>query len=234
MWPGRQFAARAAAVHYCRMKSLCTTGVMALFLVAAGCGDSSTPPATDGGGSDLGGRDLGSADGGRTDGGSMGRVPVTHRAMAAECGRVRGPGNADPGGGGACTSDAMCTTGINGRCLRSTGGALTFSCSYDECFVDGECGASEVCRCREAPSDANVCVSGNCVLDADCGAGGYCSPSRGFDRINLGVSGFWCHTAMDECVDDADCTVDAGPTANCTWFPDRDHWACSTQGFFPP
>ena len=130
--------------------------------------------------------------------------------------------------------DADCTTGTNGRCNASGGGALTNYCSYDACFTDGECSLSTACRCRESAGDANVCVAGNCLVDADCGAGGYCSPSRDFERINLGVGAFWCHTSADECVNDEDCLVDAGPAARCTWFPARLHWACSSMGFYPP
>lgn len=213
-----------------------STGITAglVFFALAGCGDSS-PPASDAGTRDSGSLDAGETDGGNTDGGPTGRVPVEHRGAAVECDHARGPGNADSTIAGAeCTLDADCTTGNNGRCIVSFGGARTNYCSYDACFLDSECGASEVCRCRESATDANQCVAGNCVLDGDCGAGGYCSPSRTFDRINLPASAYWCHTSTDECVDDADCAVDAGPDTRCVWYPDRSHWACSSMGFFPP
>ncbi len=162
------------------------------------------------------------------------RVPTSHRAMAEMCSTTRGPGTADPTlTGDECTTDAECTMGTNGRCMLNGLGARYDFCSYDGCAGDGDCMADEVCRCRESASDANVCTHGDCVTDADCGAGGYCSPSRGFDRINLGVMGYFCHSADDECVDDTDCAGDGGQGA-CVWYPDRSHWACSSQGFFPP
>jgi len=162
-------------------------------------------------------------------------VPLDHRASAVDCSHDRGAGDADPSLTFAeCTTDADCTAGDNGRCVRSQGGALTNYCSYDLCFADGDCAASQVCGCRAVARDANTCLGGDCVIDPDCGAGAYCSPSRGFDRINYPVVGYYCHSSSDECVDDADCRVDAGGDARCTYFPDRTHWACSTMGFYPP
>ncbi len=208
----------------------------ALCLTFYACGGTSTPaPHADAGPSDAGPTDAAPTDGGPADDGAVLPVPTLHRPVAVECSHDRGPGSPEPGLTGAeCAVDADCTAGNNGRCNGSRGGALTNYCSYDACFTDGECTLSEACRCRESTGDANVCVAGNCLLDGDCGAGGYCSPSRGFDRINLGVDGFWCHTRADECVDDEDCAVDGGSDARCTWFPARLHWACSTMGFFPP
>jgi hypothetical protein len=212
-------------MHYCSTR-LAILG-LAFFALAA-CGDSSTPAT------DAGRADAAVIDGGDIDGGSTGRVPLEHRADAVECDHARGPGNGDPTLTSAdCTVDGDCTTGNNGRCVQSFGGALTNYCTYDACFLDSECGATQLCRCRESAIDANECVGGDCIVDSDC-AGGYCSPSRGFDRINLPASAYWCHRADDECVDDSDCRVDAGPDARCVWYPARMHWACSTMGFFPP
>jgi hypothetical protein len=162
------------------------------------------------------------------------RVPVSHRASADACSTTRGPGTADPTlTGGECTTDAQCTMGTNGRCMLNGLGARFDFCSYDDCASDADCMTNEVCRCRESASDSNACVQGDCHTDADCGPGGFCSPSRGYDRINLGVTGFFCHMPADTCVDDSDCAGDAGQGA-CVWFPDMGHWACSWQGFFPP
>lgn len=162
------------------------------------------------------------------------RVPVNHRPMAMGCSTTRGPGTADPTlTGGECTMDAECTMGTNGRCMLNGLGARFDFCSYDDCAMDTDCMTNEVCRCRESASDSNACVQGDCHTDADCGANGYCSPSRGFDRINLGVMGYFCHQATDTCVDDTDCAGDAGQGA-CVWVPDMSHWACSWTGFFPP
>ena len=180
----------------------------------------------------------GSADSGKDasdSGGNLGRVPAVHRAAAVECSHVRGAGNFDPTlMFAACKSDAECTTGTNGRCLGSMGGAQTNSCSYDGCFLDSEC-SGNVCTCREAGgSSANHCSTGNCRIDAECAGGGYCSPSVDPDKTNYGITGWWCHTAADSCIDDADCATDGGPIAKCAYDPGNTHWSCSSQEFLPP
>lgn len=160
---------------------------------------------------------------------ATGRVPAVHRPVSIECSHTRGPGTADPRVPKVdCSTDADCATGNNGRCLVSTHGGHLNSCSYDECFSDSACG-SRVCSCREAPSAPNFCADANCKVDADCGAGGYCSPSVAFDRINVGIAGYWCHTSTDACTDDADCA-----NAKCAYDPGTAHWMCSTGTFFPP
>ncbi|MEA2751273.1 MAG: hypothetical protein QOI41_5416, partial [Myxococcales bacterium] len=124
-----------------------------------------------------------------------------------------------------------CTTGTNGRCLKTKVAARNNYCSYDTCFTDAECGG-QVCTCRELPNDANRCQAGNCKVDADCGAGGYCSPSADPDKTNFGTTGWWCHTASDECSDDTDCKG-ANP-AKCVYDPTLTHWTCSSMLFLPP
>jgi hypothetical protein len=168
-------------------------------------------------------------------GGNLGRVPAVHRAAAAECTHVRGAGNFDPTLMFAdCKSDAECTTGTNGRCLSSMGGAQTNTCSYDGCFLDSEC-SGKVCTCREPGGiAANRCSQGNCTVDATCGVGGYCSPSVDPDKTNYGITGWWCHTAADSCIDDADCATDGGPSAKCAYDPKATHWSCSSEQFLPP
>ena len=90
----------------------------------------------------------------------------------------------------ACSRDADCVAGINGRCdpmMRSPGCA----CSYDQCFADADCTTGGPCECRPpipinvaggqsapAPTPTNTCKQGNCRIDANCG-GSYCSPSLG-------------------------------------------------------
>jgi hypothetical protein len=105
-------------------------------------------------------------------------------------------------------------------------------CSYDGCFTDAECGG-KACTCRETPTDANRCGDGDCKVDADCGPGGYCSPSVAFDKINFGIAGYYCHTASDACVDDADCGGSSA-SAKCAYNPASARWACSTGMFLPP
>lgn len=77
-----------------------------------------------------------------------------------------------------CTMDSDCTTGVNGRCGQWIPPPV-LGCSYDECFLDSDCGGAP-CECRPSSSSSapNVCVKGgNCTVDSDCGPGGYCSPS---------------------------------------------------------
>ena len=208
----------------------------------AACGGStnvSNTGADAGGGEGANGTD-GSADApadgsttdGGTDGNKLAHAPLVHRASPVECSHDRGAGNAKPQALGSCTTDGQCTTGTNGRCLISTHGAQVNSCSYDTCFLDAECGG-KVCTCRETPSGVNFCAEGNCKVDADCGSGGYCSPSVGFDRINVGTAGYYCHVSADECVDDADCPQTPNP-AKCAYDPPKSHWACSSGQYLPP
>lgn len=99
-----------------------------------------------------------------------------------------------------------------------------------DCTTDGDCGASsEVCACE--PTGAR-CVSSLCHVDGDCGRGGYCSPSysvtigcnlNGTPTSRRGLDGFFCHTAADQCNNDADCA--SGET--CTWAPEQPgRWIC--------
>ena len=165
------------------------------------------------------------------------RIPVVHRATAVACSHDRGPGTAVSlmGGPSDCTKDADCTAGTNGRCMVTTVAARLDYCSYDLCFADSDC-SGKVCTCRESASDANRCADGDCKVDADCGPGGYCSPTVAFDKINFGVTAYYCHTGADTCVDDADCTMSTNgpPGAKCAYDPSTKHWACSNMGFYPP
>lgn len=163
------------------------------------------------------------------------KVPAVHRPAPVACSHDRGPGDAEsmPNAVGDCTKDADCKAGTNGRCNYQKVAARITHCSYDTCFADSDCGA-KVCSCREAASDTNACVGGDCQVDADCGAGGYCSPSVDFDKINFGVTSYYCHTAKDACIDDADCNKGGGAQAKCAYDAKTMHWACSSTGFYPP
>jgi hypothetical protein len=159
--------------------------------------------------------------------------------------------------GTECVRDSDCTQGINGRCLASPPPITPCAggCTYDECFHDAECGGNTPCACRSSASDgvANRCLpSSNCRLDADCGPGAYCSPSQIHTCIRLCPeqcptgggcfangqpvpcacstncrTGYFCHSACDDCVDDADC--DGGA---CTHLNDGG-WACLPCGDIP-
>ena len=166
-------------------------------------------------------------------------IPVYHRAMPSCCPMERGPGPPTQpygyGMGDGCSSDSRCTSGANGRCFPFEGLVGVGGCSYDQCFTDSDCPSGAPCVCRISTSDnsANVCApGGNCALDSDCGPGGYCSPSL---ACPLGGSlAYYCHTASDACINDADCPpVDAGGGCpvpqTCVYGPQAQHWACSQQ-----
>ncbi|MEO8903623.1 MAG: hypothetical protein ABI627_19050 [Polyangiaceae bacterium] len=176
-------------------------------------------------------------------------APIHHRASSC-CSSQRGPGpSAQPysagdaargaDGGVACTSDAQCTDGANGRCFPFEGLVGPGGCSYDECATDSDCPSRTPCAGRAAATDnnPNVCASGsNCAVDADCGPGGYCSPSED----SCGAPGpYFCHTALDACVNDTDCPSVDGGTAGitdgaCSYDAQARHWACNQRGCFLP
>jgi hypothetical protein len=160
-----------------------------------------------------------------------GRAPLDQRASAAACphGRDAGaglpcPDSGTPLPGNPCAVDSDCTGGNDGVCLcapdlvpppsGSGPGTLyteTF-CSYDQCFVDSDCGQRVPCDCRDPGIDGtpNVCLSAsNCAVDSDCGPPGFCSPSAVLGQTP--DVGFFCHTENDTCVDDSDCPVPGGP-----------------------
>jgi hypothetical protein len=164
-------------------------------------------------------------DAGTSDGTGPIAEPPVHRPQTEACPTTRPPGTA-PALVGACTSDADCTQGTNGRCTY--GASLSSVCSYDECSKDSDCG-SGVCVCRlESYAQANVCFRGNCVTDVDCGAKGYCSPSgtelTNNCRSNVapGSFGYFCRTARDQCRSTADC----GDSGTCLFSVDANRWQC--------
>ena len=224
------------------LAALCGLGSLAACGGSTGSSPNDADAATGGGGGGGGG--AGGGEGGTSDGSSgsdgaadSGKVithaPAVHRATAAACSHDRGPGDFDTQLMNAqCQADADCTMGTNGRCLRTKVAARNNYCSYDTCFADADCGGAKVCTCREFPNDDNRCQAGNCKLDADCGAGGYCSPSADPGATNFGTTGWWCHTAKDECADDTDCN--SMKREKCVYDPMITHWSCSSQAFLPP
>lgn len=166
-----------------------------------------------------------------------GRVPLRHRATATMCPADRPSQSCQGpiGGPAGCTSDRECTMGTNGRCIGNSHDGCR--CNYDVCRSDSECAMGGVCECRLASrfaAGANVCLAGNCRVDADCGSNGYCSPTLGDCGEYGGLVGYYCHTAADECIDDADCAnVDAGFLGQggyCAYSREVGHWRCSNQG----
>ena len=176
-----------------------------------------------------------------------GRAPLDHRASATACPLVRDAGvglpcpdsGAGPLPGNLCAVDSDCTAGSNGLCLcipdllpppSGSGPSLLYTetaCSYDECFVDSDCGPRVPCDCRvpNVYGTPNVCLStSNCAVDSDCAWPGFCSPSNVTATPNVG---FFCHTSNDTCIDDSDCPVPGGPfVVQCRFDAPSAAWRC--------
>jgi hypothetical protein len=160
---------------------------------------------------------------------SLPHPPKVHRPAPTTCSTPPLPPEPDlsshtfgPGATFDCKSHADCTAGKNGRCIvvdtsppTERGGTR---CVYSTCNVDVDC-TGVVCQCG---SIANTCIPGNCRVDADC-ASGYCSPS--YDMCGGGITGYWCHTAADECIDDGDCDATHFKT-HCEIDPTSARWVC--------
>jgi hypothetical protein len=187
--------------------------------------------AVDGGGdaSDSGVPDA--ADTGVPDAGDDGgRVPLNHRPDDSQCSQPAAAGNCMLAMGFQCSKDSQCTAGTNGRCVENFGGVLTCQCTYDTCVHDTDCMAGDLCVCHGSAytgGDGNTCMMGNCRVDSDCGAKGYCSPSHGTSGCG-GVTGYYCHTATDQCVDDTDCQGGQGPEV-CAWSTASSRWQCQME-----
>jgi len=214
------------------------------FVAALGCGgrEIGTDSGTSGAGSSSGSNSSVVAG---LDGSTVGgaKVPLYHRATHATCPSQRGPGapgppscaTPPPPSSVCCTSDSDCDGGSNGRCLN--GGRAGTRCTYDECFSDSNCPSGTPCICRTSSADnaSNACVTGSrCVIDSDCGPSSYCSPSPAPSQYGCqGPGPYFCHTASDACIDDADCFVDGGGGFFCAYDPQAHRWGCTPQ-FCPP
>jgi hypothetical protein len=91
-------------------------------------------------------------------------------------------------------------------------------------------GATCACHGSAYLSGGNTCVQGNCRVDSDCGSGGYCSPS--FNTMSCGgLAGYYCHTPLDKCIDDSDCSSN-GLTV-CAYSATASQWQCTMRLFCP-
>lgn len=216
------------------MRPTLTTVYAALtaLALAAGCTDGGNPTGT----TDTVVSDTVATDTTTSDTTTVVGVPLKHRAAATMCDDERSTVEPSiPSGSGApvdCTSHADCQNGDNGRCVGNSHDG--WYCTYDLCFADADCGPSpKVCECGGGfRSDHNVCLNeGNCRVDADCGANGFCSPTLGSCGDYSGTVGYYCHTAADECVDDADCADEPSTfgAPYCAYNPTAGKWMCSSQ-----
>ena len=156
--------------------------------------------------------------------------PEKHRPAPVKCDNVRPSPPVGSSPQGTCSAHSDCTQGKNGRCSASRVG---YTCTYDECFEDSDCGTGGVCQCEGGfRSDNNVCLKSVCQIDADCGPGSWCSPSFGDCGNYTGVTGYYCHTPKDECINDSDC-VGQGPvgpgTPYCMYNEAAGYWQCSSS-----
>lgn len=103
------------------------------------------------------------------------------------------PSNASSARG--CRSDADCTKGRQGRCVRfgvSLAPAARSNllaeapppppetvCAYDECLADADCGPSRRCECGGEGQRYRCVAVDQCQRDADCGSGALCMCGEG-------------------------------------------------------
>jgi hypothetical protein len=182
-----------------------------------------------------------------------GRAPLSHREAGADCPRERAEdagllwpcGDAAALPGNPCAQDSYCTAGQDGRCLcepvfsAPPGSAPDASdqltilynqtfCSYDECFVDSDCGPRVPCDCRDPNiyGNPNVCLSAsNCAVDSDCPPPAFCSLSELPPGQTPNI-GYFCHTPNDTCIDDADCPSNGALIPDCGFDPTSGIWLC--------
>jgi hypothetical protein len=141
---------------------------------------------------------------------STARAPRFHRACPEVCPPDFATNTPEP-----CAADGTCFLGY-----RCTGGL----CTIDQCLASTDCDAGAICTCTAANPTwgSNRCSPGQCQLDSDCGDGGFCSPSADSTCAAVPQRTWRCHTANDECLDDADC--DGGL---CRFAPETGAWACA-------
>jgi hypothetical protein len=168
-------------------------------------------------------------------GGARSTYPTSHRVLPMACSGVVTDAAITPGDAGlsdagtpSCTQDTDCVSCANGQLGRCEGPFST--CVCDQCMVDGDCGATGVCACNGQTFGwshtlrGNVCVPSNCRVDGDCGLGGFCSPTTDLScGAFYGVTGYYCHTVNDQCINDTDCAA-----GTCRYSPQVGYWVCAT------
>jgi hypothetical protein len=175
-----------------------------------------------------------------------GRAPLSHRDAAVACPRVPAadsgffcPDSSSPLPGNPCVEDSDCTASPNGLCLcaqdlvppdSGNGPGTLYNetyCSYDECFVDSDCGRRVPCDCRTFYGGTpNMCLpASNCAVDSDCPPPGFCSPSSVPDQAPY--IGFFCHTPNDTCIDAVDCPLPNSTNVRvCSFDATSGTWRC--------
>jgi hypothetical protein len=206
-------------------------GVGAVLVGVWACGGTTAGGADAGSDAASSSGSGGSSGSGSGSGSSSGGLPpVNHRPSDSQCNTTAPPGDctfANPGA--ACHGDADCAdAGPNGRCVVPNGPPTCF-CTWDRCAGDATCPTGQTCACHGSAYNGvgNACVPGNCRLDSDCGPGGYCSPTAATNTCGA-LSGYYCHTPKDQCLNDSDCNSSAGL---CIYSPTDGFWSCQQSGF---
>lgn len=249
MYRGRH-RTKSCRVRRDRYAAATFTAVAVAFGLCAGCGgkvrqSGANAAAGAGNAPDASAPDAHAGSGGDGRAGACGNalVPKVHRATAQACPTTRGSvqtllpdmTKCTSRAGIACTKDADCTAGKNGRCFSND--SCDTVCSYDECMMDSDCAAGP-CLCRSSNSalQQNECLPGsNCKTDADCSGGcGYCSPSAVPDPSDctIGTLNYDCHTASDECLEQNACG-DGSVGAYCAYDAGVARWGCGLCVPFP-
>jgi hypothetical protein len=154
--------------------------------------------------------------------------PPVHRPTPVACSRTAfgpWPPGADAAVLAPCKTDADCPAPKPGGWTYYCRQGL---CGIDQCLSDADCAQGESCACANEYYGGNgihpdLCMPAKCRVDADCGAGGLCGPA--ITGYCGGLSGYFCHSAADECTADADCCSDRS-RPSCGYSPPLGHWAC--------
>ena len=145
------------------------------------------------------------------------------RDVAVTCPELVGPA--------ACPEDQLddCDCAEGEVCGLNIEGYGHCEC-YAPCATDADCGADEVCFCasrRDATQAAhtiahiNTCLPSECDGPEDCD-GRDCGVALDACR---GAASQRCHTALDDCDDDADC----GNAEQCTYAEAEARWTCQNE-----
>ncbi len=168
--------------------------------------------------------------------------PTQHRPSPISC-PVSPPVGVYGVDGGACATVADCMNigmpqGLPATCIPYEDAGGTMFCNYDTCHVDSDCRnvGGGPCACEATNQGAgNYCYGGNCQVDSDCGDAGFCSPARTgvCNTTTPAVTGFYCHTAKDQCANDSDC-ASCGAASYCTYSSEVGAWSCAPALQYPP
>jgi hypothetical protein len=123
----------------------------------------------------------------------------------------------------SCTTLADCTDGGTTSPYTACRGG---KCALDQCLTDSDCPSGQACGCAGQfggnAIHTNACVPAQCRVNSDCDRSvGICSPTKGYCGNLLG---YYCHTAEDSCITDADCCDQSIPS--CQYQPSLGHFAC--------